>query len=243
MLHVDAIEAALREAGGHSGEARDAAVTAWLDALPRPVAIFCSNDIQAEAVIGALRGLRVAVPEEAAVMGVDDDPLICEFPPGTSSVRTPAREMGVAAANLLESMMRGCDEPGKPLLVPPPGVTVRGSTQVVAQDDPLLARALQYIREHACEGISVKQVVAAVPVSRREFEKQCKRLLGRTPLEQIYHVRMNEARRLLTQTRLPVAEVAARCGFSDSQYLSRVFGKAEGATPREYRKRYQEPGE
>ncbi len=143
--------------------------------------------------------------------------------------------MGLETARLLQAVMAGGAAPAEPMLMPPVGVTVRGSTDVIPTEDPMLARAFAFIRDHALEGISGGDVVEAVPLSRREFEKQCKAILGRTPLEQIHHLKLNEAQRLLAQTDLTVTQVAERCGFGDVHHLSRWFRRVTGHSPSDYR--------
>ena len=239
------------DAGDASGE-RDAKLRAWVRALPRPVGVLCMSDEVGQRVLGACRSAGLAVPEEVAVMGVDDDPTVCAFYPGLTSVALPLERMGLLAAQRLSAMMTGDGQDREPgggggeggvVQLPPAGVTVRGSTDIVASGDPHVARALRYIRQHACDGIKVNDVMDVVPISRREFEKQCKTLLGRTPLEQIHHVRMNQARRLLTQTDLSIGEVSHRCGFKNVHYLGRWFGKLTGMTPSEFRAQHRTRGE
>ena len=225
-----------------TGEDRTASLTAWLISLGQPVGVLCASDELAQRVLAACRELELAVPEAVAVMGVDDDETLCGFYPGLTSIRLPLEPLGLLGADLLARLIRGEPTPEEPLLLPPAGLTVRGSTDIVASGDPHVARALRFIRQHACSGINVGDVMDAVPISRREFEKSCKSLLGRTPLGQIHHVRMNEAKRLLTQTDLPIGEVSQRCGFNNVHYLGRWFGKAEGCTPSEYRTRHRAAG-
>ena len=210
-------------------------MAAWLESLGRPAGVLAANDDTGQHLLHACEAAGLAIPEDVAVVGVDDDPTICGFYPALSSVALPLERMGLEAAGLLEALMAGGEEPREPIRMPPMGVTVRKSSDVVAAEDPLVARAFAFIREKACEGISVGNVIDAVPLSRREFEKQCKALVGRTPLEQIHHVRLNEAQRLLTQTDLTVTQIAGRCGFGDVHHLSRWFARLTGQRPSEYR--------
>lgn len=121
--------------------------------------------------------------------------------------------------------------------VPPLGLHARQSTDVLAIDDPHVAQALRYIREHACDPIDVADVLRVVPVSRRILEKRFLKLLNRTPHAEILNVRLNRVRQLLTDTALPLEEIAVRSGFDHPEYLSVVFKRELGLTPRDYRRR------
>jgi LacI family transcriptional regulator len=120
-------------------------------------------------------------------------------------------------------------------LIAPLGVAARQSTDVLAVDDRNIARALQFIREHACAGINVADVLKAVPLSRRVLEQRFQRMLGHTPREEILHVRLNRVKQLLVETDLPLYLIAERTGFEHVEYLSVVFKRETGATPSAFR--------
>ena len=120
-------------------------------------------------------------------------------------------------------------------LVPPIGVATRQSTDVMAIDDVLIVRTVRYIRENACLGINVQDVLNAVPQSRRRLENRFRKLLGRTPHEEIIRVQLNRVKRLLGETDLSLAEIAERAGFEHVEYLSVVFKKEIGKPPSQYR--------
>ncbi len=215
-----------------------AALQHWLRSLPKPAGIFACYDIRGQQVLDACRHLQLAVPEEVAVVGVDNDELLCElaYPP-LSSVIPDARRAGYEAAALLERMMHGEPPATLETRVPPLGLHARQSTDVLAIDDPHVAQALRYIREHACDPIDVADVLRVVPVSRRILEKRFLKLLNRTPHAEILNVRLNRVRQLLTDTALPLEEIAVRSGFDHPEYLSVVFKRELGLTPRDYRRR------
>jgi LacI family transcriptional regulator len=123
----------------------------------------------------------------------------------------------------------------RPYLIPPLGVAVRKSSDVLAVDDADVSAAVRFIREHACHGIAVKELLQAVPLSRRVLEGRFRRLLGRTPHEEIARVRFERVRQLLRQTRLPLSEVAERSGFRNAEYLATAFRRAFGTSPSAYR--------
>jgi LacI family transcriptional regulator len=123
--------------------------------------------------------------------------------------------------------------------VPPLGIATRQSTDVVAVEDRTVAMAMRFIREHACEGINVKDLLRAVPQSRRRLESEFQRLFGRTPHQEILRVQVERARQLLLQTNLPLPDVAERAGFAHGEYLSVVFKRLTGIPPSQYRTQHR----
>ena len=214
-------------------------IARWLRALPKPVAVFACYDARGQRVLDACRRAGLAVPEEVAVLGVDNDALLCALtPPPLSSIIPNAQRAGWEAAALLAVRMAGGKVARGPLLIPPLGIATRQSTDVLAVDDPPVARALRYIREHACEGIGVSDVLRHCPMARRALEARLKALLGRSPHEEIQRVQMNRVKELLSGTELSLAEIAERAGFRHTEYLSVVFKRECGATPSAFRKEH-----
>ena len=220
-----------------SGEAESEHVGKWLRNLPKPVAVFSCFDRRGQLVLDACRRVGIAVPEEVAVLGVDNDELICSLsPPPLSSIQLDTKRAGWEAAAMLAVMMNGGKVAPDIHRIPPLGVVTRQSTDVLAVDDAPVARALRYIREHACEGIDVSDVLHHCPMSRRIFEGKLKALLGRTPREEIVRVQLNRAKEMLSGTELTLAEIAERAGFQHTEYFSFVFKRESGMTPSAYRK-------
>ena len=217
----------------------------WAAALPRPVGVMAYNDIEARALVNACGELGLRVPDDVAVVGVDDDPLLCAFSnPPLSSVVTGTRRMGYLAAGLLDRMLRGEeDRPPDPPPVPPLGVITRQSSDVLAVEDEDVAAAVRYIRENACGpgGLTVEQVARRAVVGRRRLEQKFRRALGLTPLAEIRRVRMNRAAELLAGTSLSVGEVAARCGYSAQSRFGADFRATWGQTPLRYRRGRRTP--
>jgi LacI family transcriptional regulator len=208
----------------------------WLQELPKPIGILASYDIRGQQVLDACRSAGLAVPAEVAVLGVDNDALLCELAsPPLSSVIPNTLRTGYEAAALLDRIMAGKRVAAQAHLIPPIGVAARQSTEVLAVDDREIARAVQFIREHACEGINVSDVLRAVPLSRRVLEQRFQRLLGHTPREEILHTRLNRVKQLLLETDLPLYLIAERTGFEHVEYLSVVFKRETGATPSAFR--------
>lgn len=215
-------------------------LAAWVRRLPRPIGVLASYDIKAQQLLDVCRELDIAVPEEVAVIGVDNDRLLCALAsPPLSSVIPNARLTGFEAARLLDRVMAGERVPTDGHLVKPLGVQTRQSTDVLALDDPDIATAVRYIREQACRGIDVSAVLRQSPLSRRVLESRFLKLLGRTPHQEILRVRINRVKQLLGGTDLSLAEVAERAGFEHVEYLSVAFKREVGQTPREFRRAMQ----
>ena len=208
----------------------------WLDALPKPVGLFADNDERALLVCEACQVGGVEVPGEVAILGVDDDPYLTElaFPP-LSSIEIPAKRIGLSAAALLDGLMLGHRAPTDPILLPPSGVVQRRSTDVLALPDPVLRTAVKFVRERACSGISVQDVLAQVPVSRRTLEALFRQQLRSSPLQEIQRVRLAEARRLLSMTDLTIESIAAKTGFGSASRLSASFRSQFGVPPSQFR--------
>lgn len=253
-LRSEAFENAVREAGcvphifdslsrtdpKYSWNREKRRLTSWLSRLPRPVGILACYDIQAQKVLHVCRDLEIAVPEEMAVLGVDNDPLICELSdPPLSSIMCHSARTGWEAAALLDRMMSGERvEPGV-VLIEPRGVLTRQSTDILAIDDPDVAAAVKFIRENADRGINVHDVLRAVPVSRRSLENRFHKALGRTPHQEISRLKVERMKQLLGETDLSISEIARRTGFDHEEYMSVFFRRAVGVPPGRYRRSVQ----
>lgn len=208
----------------------------WLRDLPKPIGIFACHDSLGQEIVDLCHEAGLRVPEEVAVIGVDDDPVRCSLSdPPLSSVAPDSRRVGHMAAELLSQMMAG--RPVGPGLrtVAPLGVVARGSTDVLAVRDPDVLQALKYIRSHACEPIGVKNLLDVIPLSRRSLEARFIKVLGRTPHEQILLCRVERAKQLLHDTDLPIKTIAHMVGTGTPEYLSVLFRRVIGSSPSEYR--------
>lgn len=216
----------------------------WLVALEKPVGVFCCYDIKAQQVLDLCRDRDLAVPEQVAVLGVDNDPLLCNLcTPPLSSVVPDAFRTGYTAAELLDRMLSGTRVTPQPYLIPPLGVETRQSTDTLAIEDEDVALALRIIRERAREGIDVGDVLRAVPISRRVLESRFKKLVGRTPHAEILRVRLLRVQQLLVETDLPIATIAQRTGFVHAEYLTVAFKRESGLAPSVYRSTYRRQGQ
>ncbi len=212
----------------------------WLRELPKPVAIVTWTSERGREVLYACRALGLLVPEQVAVMGGDEDSLLCETcNPPLSGVELTSERIGYEAAGLLERMVHGEQRPKEPILLEPTRVVVRQSTDTLALTDPDLARAVAFIRAHASTPIQVSDILHEVPVSRSWLERRFQEVLGRSPAEEIRRVRLERTKQLLADTDMPIPQIAAAAGFNSREYLAHAFRQATGLTPREFRNRSQ----
>lgn len=208
----------------------------WVQSLPHPIGIFACYDIKAQQLLDVCRELDIAVPEQIAVLGVDNDRLLCDLAdPPLSSVICNTRRTGYEAASMLDRMMAGEPIDTEKILVAPLGIQTRQSTDILATDDPDVAAAVRFIREYACDGIKVTDVLNEVPVSRRVLEKRFLKILGRSPHEEITRLRIDRVKQLLVQTDLSLAEIARRTGYRHDEYLSVAFKNVVGVQPSKFR--------
>jgi LacI family transcriptional regulator len=208
---------------------------AWLAGLPRPVALLACNDLRGQQVVAACRARGICVPEEVAVVGADNDSLLCDLAPGTERI-------GYEAAALLDGMMRGLPPPSPVVLFDPLGVVTRQSTDILAVEDSYVAAALRIIRERACAGLNVDDLLAhlarqSLAVSRSTLERRFARALGRSPKDEILRVRLARVEQLLLDTDHPLATIARLVGVEHPEQLSTLFKARTGETPGTFRRR------
>jgi len=215
----------------------EAAIARWLQSLPKPVGLMACNDLRAHQILMACGDCRLAVPEEVAVIGVDNDEVICELSqPPLSSIEQNPEEAGYQAAALLDHWMEGRSPPCEKIVIEPRGVVGRQSTDVVAVADADIVAALHYIRQHACDGIDVADLLAHVPLSRRTLERRFTRLLGRSPRDEIVRVQLAHVKQLLSMTGYPLAKIAQLTGFRYVESMCALFKRATGQTPGQFRR-------
>ena len=211
----------------------------WLQELPKPLGLMACNDDQATKVLDACAVARLSVPDEVAVIGVDNDELLCELSdPPLSSVTLNLDLAGYEAAALLDGLMSGRIQGYHQVLVKPRWVAARCSTDVVAQDDRLVAAALRFIHDNAQRAIQVREVVDHTGVSRRSLERRFTAAIGRTILQELTRSRLDRAKRLLLETDLSIEQVALAAGFS-AQRMTHAFRHGEGTLPHLYRQMHE----
>lgn len=228
-----------RRAPGSDAEHR--AIAEWLAELPKPIGVFACYDGRAQQVLEACQARGLHVPDDVAVLGVDNDEVLCELcSPPLSSVQPNARRTGFEAAAMLARMMAARRSVrAETRFVDPVRVVERQSTDVVSVTDARVAAALKFIRQHACEGVNVADVLRAVPMSRTLLEQKFQALLGHSPHRQIVHAKIERARHLLVESEVSIAVVAELAGFSDASYLSVAFRRETGESPYAFRARHR----
>jgi LacI family transcriptional regulator len=216
----------------------------WIESLPKPAGIFAMSDVLGRMVVDACRSASVRVPAAVSVLGCGNDPVICGLSsPALSSVALPAERVGFEAADLLATLISGKRPAERHRLIQVSSVIPRESTDNVSVRDPDVANALRFILAHAGEWIGVRELLLALPVQRRSLERKFRKVLGRSPLEEIRRVRVDLAKQLLSSTDLPMPIVARRSGFSEAKQLSQVFRALVGTTPTSYRSQFRLPDE
>ena len=217
-------------------ESQQNALAEWISSLPRPLGLIACNDIHGLRALDACRRARLAVPEQVAVIGADNDVELCDLSdPPLSSIEFNREQLGYEAAALLDGLMMGEAPPSRAQLIPPLGVVTRQSTDILAITDWYVAQALHIIRRRACSGIDVHSLLEELPLSRRSLEQRFRQFLGRSPGAEIQRVRIEQAKMLLAKTDLNIDVISRRSGFSNPAYFSTAFRNQTGSAPSLYR--------
>lgn len=212
----------------------------WIKSLPEQTAVFTANDHIGRNVVEACLELGRSVPDDIAVLGVDNDEVQCELADvPLSSVQLASEKIGYEAASLCADLLAGKPRPSEPITVLPVNVVTRQSTDVLAVQDDQVRAAIRYIRENATKGIQVRHVLTAVKLSRRMLELRFRKAMNCTVHDEISRVRVEAAKRLLAESDLPVSEIAKLAGFREAFYLSTSFRRTTGITPRDYRRQFR----
>ncbi|HEX3729324.1 MAG TPA: DNA-binding transcriptional regulator [Opitutaceae bacterium] len=212
----------------------------WLQGLRKPVGVMACNDMRAQQVVAAAHARNILVPEEVAVLGANNDAIRCELAyPALSSVAPNAFQSGYRAAALLFEMLAGRRPKRLDERVEPLGVVTRRSTDVLALEDRIVARALSFIREHACRGLSVDTVLREAHTSRSQLERKFRHHIGRSPQAEIRRVQLEKIRQLLLETDFPLKRIAELSGFEHMEYMCVMFKRITGDSPGSYRSRMQ----
>lgn len=220
-----------------SWDAGQTRIVRWLKRLPTPVAVLTCHDDCGQQVIDACLRANLSVPDQVAVLGVDNDPFLCNLcTPQLSSIDVDPERIGYEAAKLLDRLIQGAPAPAQPLLFPPKALVVRRSTDVTAVTDPYVGEACRLIRDHAGESVNIDQLLAQIPISRSSLFRRFKTQLGRSPKKELTRVRMARARELLIYSRLGLEEVARQAFRSDVRHFISAFRKETGVSPMRYRK-------
>lgn len=225
---------------GCSWDEEVAIIADWLKGLPKPIAILSCSDERGENIIEAAKIAKIRIPEEVAVLGIDDDSLVCNLSnPTLSSIALNASKVGYDAADLLDKLIKG-DEvmTGQKLTLLPLFVEVRQSTDILAIDDPEVAQALGFIRQNSREPIQVQDVVNITGISRRVLETRFRKKLNRSILQEIRRIRVKEIAKMACGTNMSIKSIAMSLGFTSIDHISRYFKKEEGISLYKYRIKY-----
>lgn len=218
----------------------EADLEAMLRSLPRPCGVLAASDILGVLIIDICRRVGLRVPDDLAVLGVDDDQLACELSEiPLSSIAQPLTAIGYEAARMLHQRMRQPTRPPAQLLLPPLRVVPRASTDLIAMADEDVVQAMRLINFHFAEPINVDWVTRQMPVARRSLYRKFQKCLGRTILEQIHHVRFQKAKELLAESDLALEVVAQRSGFANARWMANSFRRELKITPNRFRRQFR----
>jgi len=216
-----------------------AAIKQWLESLPQPCAVMGCNDLRALQVINAAQEIGLKIPEEIAILGSNNETVRAELAhPPLSSIALNTLKWGQQAARILHRKMAGT-EPPEETFVEPLKIEVRRSTDAFAIEDPATAKALGIIRAEACQDLRVEDLARRAGVSRSLLERRFRKFLRRTPQEEIRHARIARVKQYLIESDLPLSRIAELAGFEHPEYLSVMFKRLTGETPRDFRQRHR----
>ena len=213
------------------------ALAKWLNSVTKPVGLMAATDKRARQILDVCRSVGLRVPDDVAVIGVDNDEMLCQLSnPPLTSVEQGARRIGYEAAALLDRMMSGKRRKQQRFVVDPEGVVARRSTDILAVQDEEVATALRIIRRHACEGITPDEVTRRVARARSTLELRFRKELGRTVFAEIRRVQLDQAERCIRETELPLKQIASQCGFRSIQHMTTLFRQHFGHAPAQHRR-------
>ncbi len=214
-------------------------LTQWLSGLPVPVGLMTCADDCSQYIVEACTLANLNIPEAIAVIGVDNDEMICELSdPPLSSVSLDFAAAGYQAAELLERIISGQSVPREPITVCPTHIEVRASTNILAIDDADVAKAVRFIRQHAWQSIQVADVLNEVACCRRRLHEKFVTIIGHSVHQEIRRVRIERISKLLRETDLTITQIALKMEFFNTNHLSRYYKHATGLNPLAYRKRF-----
>ena len=218
-----------------------ASIRQWISGFPKPIGVFVPCDVWAPLVLNYAFDVNCSIPGELAVVSVDNDEVRCQTTsPPLSSVIIPWRRIGNEIGELIaRTVAVGLPLSPERIIVPPAGVAVRKSSDMVAVADPNVAAALVFINRNALKPIDVADILRAVPVTRKRLEAGFRHYVGHGIMHEIRRLRVQEAQRLLALTLLSMADIAARTGFPTQNKLATIFRRYAAMTPSEYRNRFR----
>ena len=206
--------------------------------LVPPVGVFASNDRVGYGILQACKRLGLRVPEDICLISVDNDEILCNLAyPNLSSIALSGEEFGYQAAKMLNALMNGKQLKERHVIIPPKGVILRNSSDFLTVDDPYVADALRYIRNHAGRFIDVSDVMSVMPISRRSLERRFQEIVGRGVYQEISRCHVERAKELLKETDWPVSRIARESGFNSTNRFEDIFRRETGLPATAYRKK------
>ncbi len=231
----------VKRARRKSWQYRQQVLAEWLKGLKMPLAVLAGNDEQGRHVIEACRLAELRVPEDVAVLGVDNDDIVCELcEPRLSSIAIDSESAGFKAAAILDNLMRsGKTDSDEEIVVQPTYIVQRHSTDILAVEDETVVKAMRFIRKNCRENIGVEDVAAAAAVSRRVLEKRFRRTLDISVLKEIRAAKTRNIIMMLMETDMSISEIAKAMNFPGIDHFARYFKQEEGKSPMAYRKQHK----
>ncbi len=221
-------------------EREESTIGAWIDNLPKPLAVMACNDLRALQVINACRKYNIQIPDEVAVLGANNETLRCELSlPQLSSVPVNTEYYGQRAAQMITNLIHKVPIEEHEVFIEPLEVVTRRSTDFLSIGDPHVSAALNIIKERACKGVNVDEITREIHVSRSLLERRFRKFLGRSPQAEIRNLQIQRIKELLRETDYTLAHIADLVGFEHPEYMCVVFKKSTKMTPNHYRQRIQ----
>jgi LacI family transcriptional regulator len=218
---------------------KPSSLSRWLKSLPKPIGLMTCDDNQGQHITEACRHVGIRIPEEVAVLGVDNDEMICDLSdPPLSSIALDVEKGGYDAAKLLDHMIKHGTAKYYDIIVKPMQVITRHSTDIYATNDDHIASSLKYIHQNIEKNLHVDEVVKQVPLSRRALEKRFLEITGYPIYKYIFNLRIEKFTQKLLDTDMSVFEIALDMGLNDSKNIARQFRQAKGCSPSVYRNKY-----
>lgn len=236
-LHVFAYNTRRGKPREHGIRSNEPELRQWLMALPKPVGVITWSAMIGRAVMTQCANATIEVPDDVAILCIEDDSLMSALAPvELSSLDQAGRTVGYRAAELLDNMIQGEAAPECPIEIPPRGIVARRSSDASGFQDEIVTEAIKFIRDHADQPIRINDVERALNVSRRVLENRFERTVGRSPASVLRRVRLERAAVLLRDTDLAIPEIALRCGFNHTESFIRSFKRTLGDVPSQFRR-------
>ena len=212
----------------------------WLKSLPKPIALLTCNDVKGAKIIEACKLAELKIPQEIAILGVNNDDMICEITsPPLSSISMDIKNAGYEAGKRLDKMIRENTKDNSQIIVKPQQIITRASTDIFAINDPMVAIALHYISQNAKINIQVDDVADYAGTNRRNLERRFRRILKRSVYEEIKRSKIETISKVLIESNISITEIAHNMGFSNNHHISRYFKSAKGISPLKFREQFR----